>query len=216
MGKTEGYNLTGMVFTKVRQSIISGEYPCGMALTEAMIAKKLQVSRTPVREALRQLETEQLVEFTPNKGAVVKGISADDAKDIYAIRSLVEGLAAKRAADHATDDQITQMEEILDIAMVYLNHNDFDSIKITDNKFHQLLYDMTGSNTLKHYLGEMHSSAEKFRVASIRTEGRVKESMAEHRAVMEAIREHNGEKAKELMTLHVNNSYKNLVDHCCF
>ena len=214
MGREDGYNLTSVVFNSVRQSIVSGEYPYGMALTEAAIAEKLKVSRTPVREAFRQLETEQLIIMTPNKGAVVQGISADDARDIYEVRSLVEGLAASRATIKATDEQICIMEEIVDLAQFYLDRNDYDKLKGMDGRFHQLLYDMTGSKTLKHFLGEMHSSAEKFRETSIKTEGRVKESIAEHRAVMEAIRERNSEKAKELMTLHVNNSYQNLIKNC--
>ncbi len=214
MSRVEGYNLTSVVFNNVRQAIVSGEYPLGMALTEAYIANKLSVSRTPVREAFRQLEAERLIEITPNKGAVVQGVSDSDAKDIYEIRSLVEGLAAERAAVNATDEQIKAMEENIALAQFYLDRNDFEHIKGMDNDFHQLLYDMTESKIFKHILGEMHSSAEKFRVKSIKTEGRVKEFIAEHRAVMEAIREHDGKKAKELMTLHVNNSYNNLIKNC--
>ena len=213
MGRPGGYNLASVVFENVRESIVSGEYQNGMALTEAFIAGKLNVSRTPVREALRRLEAEQLVKLIPNKGAVVQGVSADDARDIYEMRSLVEGLAAARAAQNATAEQIKNMEEILDLAQFYIQRNDYDKLKVTDGNFHQLLYDMTGSKTLKLYLGEMHGSAEKFRLMSIKTEGRVKESDKEHRSVMEAIKAHDAEKAKELMTLHVNNSYRNLVEH---
>ncbi|MBP3692257.1 MAG: GntR family transcriptional regulator [Clostridia bacterium] len=214
MSRAEGYNLTTKVFNDVRQSIVSGEYPLGMALTEAYIAKKLNVSRTPVREAFRQLEAERLIEITPNKGAVVQGVTDGDVKDIYEIRSLIEGLAAERAALNATDEQIKALEENIALAQFYLGRNDFEHIKGMDNDFHQLIYDMTASKTFKHILGEMHSSAEKFRVKSIKSEGRVKEFVAEHTAVMEAIRERDGQKAKKLMTLHVNNSYNNLVKNC--
>lgn len=214
MSRAEGYNLTTKVFNDVRQSIVSGEYPLGMALTEAYVANKLKVSRTPVREAFRQLEAERLIEITPNKGAVVQGVSDSDVKDIYEIRSLIEGLAAKRAAENADDEQIKALEENVALAQFYLGRNDFDRIKGMDNDFHQIIYDMTGSKTFKYILGELHSSAEKFRVQSIKTQGRVKEFVAEHSAVMEAIRDRDGEKANELMTLHVNNSYANLMNNC--
>ena len=149
MSRVEGYNLTSVVFNNVRQAIVSGEYPLGMALTEAYIANKLSVSRTPVREAFRQLEAERLIEITPNKGAVVQGVSDSDAKDIYEIRSLVEGLAAERAAVNATDEQIKAMEENIALAQFYLDRNDFEHIKGMDNDFHQLLYDMTESKILR-------------------------------------------------------------------
>ena len=84
---TDKYSLRGRVFTKIREDILSGRYKEHEELKEIKIGKELGVSRTPVREALRQLELEGLVQIIPNRGAFVTGISAKDVKDIYMIRS---------------------------------------------------------------------------------------------------------------------------------
>ena len=99
------YSLRGKVFSKIREDILAGNYREKDELKEAAISKALGVSRTPVREALRQLELEGLVSIIPNKGAYVNGITAKDIYDIYVIRSYLEGLCAKWACEHITKEQ---------------------------------------------------------------------------------------------------------------
>ena len=103
---TDKYSLRGRVFHKVREDILSGKYADNEELKEATIGAELGVSRTPVREALRQLELEGLVNIIPNKGAYVTGISEKDIHDIYTIRSYLEGLCARWACEHVTDEQL--------------------------------------------------------------------------------------------------------------
>ena len=99
------YSLRGKIFSKIREDILAGNYREKDELKEAAISKALGVSRTPVREALRQLELEGLVSIIPNKGAYVNGITAKDIYDIYVIRSYLEGLCAKWACEHITKEQ---------------------------------------------------------------------------------------------------------------
>ena len=190
-----GTNLTTRVYAQIRSDILSGRYSIGEAVTELGLAKELHVSRTPVREALRQLELEELVEITPNKGAVVTGITAEDIQDIYEIRSLIEGMAAERAAKEATDEDIAKLTEIM------------------DGQFHQLLYSMSKSRMLKHILRDLHNYVGRTRGASLKSEGRAQSSLEEHQAVLDAIRSRDGELAKECMTRHVNNTAKNVLKH---
>ena len=103
--------LRDVVFNTLRQAIITGEFAPGERLMEISLANRLGVSRTPVREALRQLELEGLVRIIPNRGAFVEGITKEDVKDIYEIRARLEGLCAKWAADRITKDQIAELEE---------------------------------------------------------------------------------------------------------
>ena len=93
------YSLRGRVFQKLREDILSGKYKEHEELKEVAIGEELGVSRTPVREAFRQLELEGLIRIVPNKGAYVTGITAKDVKDIYMIRSLLEGLCARLATE---------------------------------------------------------------------------------------------------------------------
>ena len=106
---SDKYSLRGRVFTKIRDDILNGVYKEHEELKEARIGKELGVSRTPVREALRQLELEGLVQIIPNRGAFVTGISAKDVRDIYMIRSRLEGLCARWACEHITREQLEAM-----------------------------------------------------------------------------------------------------------
>ena len=101
---TSKSSLRDQVFQKLRSDILSGRYQPGDELVESTVGKELGVSRTPVREAIRQLELEGLVELIPNKGTIVNGISAKDVQDIYCIRSKLEGLCAGWAAKYRTEE----------------------------------------------------------------------------------------------------------------
>ena len=107
-------SLRGKVFVRLENDIINGKYKQGESLNESRVANELKVSRTPVREAIRQLELEGLVAYIPNKGAIVKGLSPEDIRDIFEIRMKIEGLAAKRAAANITPGQLKELREVLD------------------------------------------------------------------------------------------------------
>ena len=107
----DGHSLSAQVFHTLREEILMGKYQKDEELKEKNIGEELGVSRTPVREALRQLELEGLVTIIPNRGAFVVGISKSDIQDIYEIRSLLEGLCAKWAAVNISEKQIQELEE---------------------------------------------------------------------------------------------------------
>ncbi len=203
-------NLTERVYQELRENILSGKYKEGEALTELGIAKTLDVSRTPVREALHQLEQEELVELRPNRGAIVKGITIDDIRDIYEIRSLIEGLAAARVAEQATAEELNQLEETLDLTQFYLERENYEKLESMDGRFHQQLYELCRSRMLRRILKDLHNYVGQSRGASLKTEGRAQESIKEHRRVLEAMRAHDPELAKERMTEHVLNTRANL------
>ena len=113
MEEYQDHSLGSRVFQKIRDNILNGTYKENDELRETAIGKELGVSRTPVREALRQLELEGLVTIIPNRGAYVSGISHKDIWDIYKIRSMLEGLCARWGAEHITEEQLDQLEESL-------------------------------------------------------------------------------------------------------
>ena len=108
---SDKYSLRGRVFSRLREDILSGRYEEYEELREVAIGEEMGVSRTPVREAFRQLELEGLIQIVPNKGAYVTGITEKDVKDIYMIRSLLEGLCARWATEHITEEQMEEMED---------------------------------------------------------------------------------------------------------
>lgn len=211
MSEYDGSNLTAKVYTALRNAILDGKLPQGTALTEAAVAKEYSVSRTPVREALRQLEQVRLVTITPNKGAIVDGITKNDIDDIYAVRLKLEGYAAERAAENATDEDIRRMSEIIDLTTFYCEHSDIEQLKSMDGRFHEYIYELSGNRTLNNILSDLHESIIRFRGNSMRRAGRTVQTIKEHRDILNAIAGHNGKLANELMTLHIENSYKNIL-----
>lgn len=207
---TDSINLTTKVYNLIRNDILRGVYAEGSAITENSLAAEYNVSRTPVREALRQLEQNELVVLIPNKGAVVQGISLNDLMDVYEIRTLIEGEAAYRAATRITPDGITTLEEITDLTEFYYERGNYDKLVSMDGKFHECLYDQTGSRIMRHVLSELHSAIQAYRKMSILNGSRTRATVNEHRALLEAIRAHDAELAKKLMQEHVNNSLENL------
>ena len=116
-------SLRGQVFDKIRSDILNGKYKRGEELVESSIGKELGISRTPVREAIRQLELEGLVQLVPNKGAFVTGISEKDVRDIYLIRARLEGLAARMAAKNITPELLDAMEETVVLSEYHAKKN---------------------------------------------------------------------------------------------
>ena len=115
MGEYQDNSLGSRVFQRLREDILSGKYKEHDELRENTLGKELGVSRTPVREALRQLELEGLVTIIPNKGAYVTGISSKDIRDIYILRSMLEGLCARWATEHADLAELLANEHILHV-----------------------------------------------------------------------------------------------------
>ena len=185
---TDKYSLRGRVFHRIREDILSGKYEKDEELREISIGAELGVSRTPVREALRQLELEGLVKIVPNKGAYVTGISEKDIHDIYHIRSYLEGLCARWACDHITKEQLEQLEEIIYLSEYHAGKNHMEQIVELDNKFHEIIYEACDSKMLEHVLRDFHHYVERVRRISLSAGTRAVNSNREHTAILEAWR----------------------------
>lgn len=208
---TDKYSLRGRVFNKIREDILSGKYKENEELKEVAIGEELGVSRTPVREAFRQLELEGLIQIVPNKGAYVTGITMDDVKDIYMIRSKLEGLCASWACDNITDEQLEEMEENIYLAKFHAERGHFEQMSELDSRFHELMYEACNSKMLEHLLIDFHQYVQRVRKRTLSTVDRSLASNHEHQMIMEAIKSKNHEEAEKCATLHINNAYKNMV-----
>ena len=186
---TDKFSLRGRVFHKLREDILSGKYQEHEELKEVAIGEEMGVSRTPVREAFRQLELEGLIQIIPNKGAYVTGITQKDVKDIYMIRSLLEGLCARWATEHITKEQMEEMEE-----NVYLSK-----------------YEACDSKMLEHQLKDFHQYVLRVRKKTLSSANRGPKSNEEHEKIMEAIKAGNADLAEQLAHQHMINAYENMV-----
>ena len=206
-------SLRGQVFDKIRSDILNGKYKRGEELVESSIGKELGISRTPVREAIRQLELEGLVQLVPNKGAFVTGISEKDVRDIYLIRARLEGLAARIAAKNITPELLDAMEETVVLSEYHAKKEHYEQVCEMDSKFHKLLYKASGSRILEHTLTDFHQYVQRVRMASIMKKRRMEKSNDEHDAILTAIREHDEEKAELVATRHISNTVENLKNY---
>ncbi|MBQ7841759.1 MAG: GntR family transcriptional regulator [Lachnospiraceae bacterium] len=208
---TDRYSLRGKVFHRLREDILAGKYKEHEELREMAISEEMGVSRTPVREALRQLELEGLVTIIPNKGAYVTGITRKDVEDIYAIRALLEGLCAKWATLHISQQQLERLEEVIFLSEFHASKNHAKQLTELDDQFHDILYEACNSKMLEHQLKDFHEYVRRVRKTTFSDNTRSLESVKEHRQIMEAIREKDGDRAEQLATLHMKNAYANML-----
>lgn len=206
----DNYSLGSRVFHKIREGILSGKYAANEELKEKNIGDELGVSRTPVREALRQLELEGLVSIIPNKGAYVVGLSKKDIRDIYEMRSLLEGLCAKWAAVNVTEEQFNELEENIFLSEFHAGKQNWEQMVELDNRFHEILYLASGSKELKHILTDYHQYVQRVRKVTLAEAKRVQESTEEHKVIVEALKKHDPEKAEEAATIHIRNTVSNM------
>lgn len=208
---TDKYSLRGRVFHKLREDILSGKYEDHEELKEVAIGEELGVSRTPVREAFRQLELEGLIQIIPNKGAYVTGITEKDVQDIYMIRSLLEGLCARWTTEHITKEQLEEMEENVYLAKFHAQKGHLDQLAELDNRFHEIMYEACNSKMLEHQLRDFHEYVLRVRRRTLNNASRGPKSNEEHEQILEAIKAGNADLAEKLANQHIINAYENMV-----
>ncbi len=202
-------SLADQVFEHLETDILSGKYQRGDILTENRLCEILGVSRTPIREALRRLQQEHLIVET-GKGSQVLGISEDDLRDIYIIREQLEGFAAKMAAENASAEDINELKSALELQEFYLAKQNSEQIRLMDNRFHEILYKISGSHVFYNTLLPLHKKVQKYRKVSLQSQSRANESVAEHREILNAIINHDAAAASSFTAQHVKNAYMHI------
>ncbi len=204
--------MRGHVFQSIRDKILNGTYKEHEELREVALGKELGVSRTPVREALRQLELEGLVTIIPNKGAFVTGITQKDIQDIYEMRFMLEGLCARWATEHITEEQLEELEEIIFLSEFHSRRygSSADQVTELDGRFHRVLYEASQSRMLSHVLTDFHRYSLMARRSSMVSEERARKSIREHKQILRAIRDKDANLAEQLANEHVLHVMQNL------
>lgn len=203
-------SLADQIFEHLETDILSGKYQRGEILTEAKLCQELGVSRTPVREALRRLSQEHIIEES-TKGSVVIGISERDLEDIFMIRESVEGLAAEIAAKSRTSEQLNELRKTLELQEFYLSKMDSEQIKVMDNRFHELIYKACGGITFYDTLEPLHKKIQKYRRAAVNNKSRATASVEEHKKIFEALADQNCDAARKYATEHIKNAHNHIV-----
>ena len=209
--RAEATSLSNRVFEQLESGILEGRLAPGESLNELKLSALYGVSRTPVREAIRMLEQQNLVRLVPNKGAVVLGIDVKDLLDVYTIRSCIEGLASRWAAQRITPEKAKHLREIVDLQEFYFLKSNPEQIAEMDSRFHETIFVYSESRRLDHMLRNLHHMIMRYRKLSIMEEGRTEVAIAEHRLILEAICSGDGDEAERNTAIHINMARENLM-----
>lgn len=192
----------------LRIRIITGEYAMGEKLVENKIATELKVSRTPVRDAFKQLIKEKLVEYIPNKGCFARGFTREDMRDIYAVREAVEQLAVEWAINNRTEADLTRLREQLEIMNIYTVKKMSDKLLQANEDFNNIIYQMTESRFIVQALKSYQDYIRLARKGILSREENLQEIYEEHVRIYEAIADGDTERAKEETRKHLEMSSK--------
>lgn len=210
--KIEGYELLNQkVYRVLKESIIKGFLEPGTKLLENKIAEEMQVSRTPVREAMQKLVAEGFVKTTPNQTMVVTEVSPEDVKEVLQIRGVLEGLAASIAAKKINRQEIVELENIISQMSLHVTKKNLSSYCQVDDEFHNLILNICGNKWIIQIRDNLGSFIYRFRIKSLSVSGRLKHSLEEHQAIMESLKKHNSEEADRLSQIHMENTVINIL-----
>ena len=197
--------LRDVVFCTLRQAILKGEMEPGERLMEIQLAKKLGVSRTPIREAIRKLELEGLVIMIPRKGAEVAGITEKALRDVLEVRRSLEELAIELAVARMQEDDIRALEAARIEFREALHSSDMIRIAQADEKFHDVIYAGTYNDKLVQILNNLRDQMYRYRLEYIKDIGKRQLILIEHENILNAVKTRNLELGKHAMREHIDN-----------
>lgn len=195
---------TDMAYWQVRQEILDGTLPPGTSLDQEALATRLGLSTTPVREALRRLESERLVVGRAHRDTFVADLSQELLEDMYAVRMKLDPLAASMAAKSAKPEELEAIAELAKITPLedpaeQLQHN---------RELHRAIYNACGNEILIEILEQLWDRSDRYRLITIREEGDPVKMRNEHVEIADALTARNGKLAAKLMLAHLSNSYE--------
>ena len=205
---SNSFSLTDEIADVVRERILKGEYEIGEKIKENQIATELRVSRTPIREAFKILENEGLIDYVPNRGCFAKGFTKQDVEDIYAVREALEALAVNWAVDRITEKEIAALEEQCDLMEFYTKKKDRKKVLEMNSSFHDIIYASARSRFLAQVLRSYKEYIDKTRKSIFYEQSYLESILVEHRAILDAIKDRDKERAAAAMTKHLMSSQK--------
>ena len=204
--------LRDVVFNTLRQAILRGELKPGERLMEIQLANKLGVSRTPIREALRKLELEGLVNMVPRKGAEVADITEKSLLDVLEVRKALEELSVQLACEKITEEEIEELKRVAERFKDTLDDQDVTKIAEADVAFHDVIYTATDNQKLILLLNNLREQMYRYRVEYLKKEEAYPQLIAEHEELIDNISKRNKEEATRIMCEHIDNQVATVIN----
>jgi DNA-binding GntR family transcriptional regulator len=203
-----------LIIQQLRAEIVSGQIPPGMKLSEARLAERFGVSRMPVRDALKELESAGFVTIEQRRGTFVRGMSRSEILDLFEVREAVEGMAARLCAHRANNDLLAKLDEVIETMSRQVEVADMDGYSQTDERFHELILSGASNERLSDHYRLLVQHLHRGLLSSIvtRRAGRMERSLAEHAEIMRALHAHDPRGAEDAMRNHVQRGRLELQD----
>lgn len=187
------------ILETIRDAIIAGSLKPGEKVAEPELAERFGISRTPIREAFRQLESEGYLTVIPRKGAVVVSFSAKDVEEFYAIKSILEGYAARRACENLTPRELEKLQIVNAKLLQLADGSDFKHFFKVHNDFHDQFIRAANNEKLYELIMNLVGKFQRLRIASLSLPGRMHISVQEHEKIIEAFRNRDPDLAEKLV-----------------
>ena len=212
--KIEGYELLSKkVYRVLKSKITKGSFEPGSKVLEGRIAEQMGISRTPVREAIRELAAEGFVTLSPNQGVVVRSVSAESIREVLQIHSVLEGLAARLSCEVINEEDLKELENYVNKMEKFANKRDSSAYSEVDLKFHELIVNTCRNKRLIQMRKNISDQAQRCRISSLRIPRRLKESLEEHQKILEAFKTKDSKKTERVNQKHIENALKNILNN---
>jgi len=204
--------LSKKVYHVLKERIIKEDLKPGEKILEVNIGEQLGVSRTPIREALRELAAEGFVKMIPNLGMVVKNVSIEEIKEVLQIRELLEGFAASITAKKINKGEIKKLEKIIEKMNISISKDDVLVYSDLNGEFHNLILKVCGNKRLIKICANLSGSDHRFRIRALRDNSeRLKYSLKEHQEIVDALKKKDSVQADRRSKKHIENVLKNIL-----
>lgn len=199
-------SLNQKAYTEIRRRILNGELSAENPLSEYQLAEELELSRTPVREAVKRLEREGLVESIPNRGTFVSELTVKDISEIYQVREQLEGYAARIAAETMSNEGIKRLEEEITTLNTLASEGHLVEIVASDIRLHKLIIASTQNSRLITLLETLDDQMHRVRAIFPQSSQWLEATLAEHTNIVKAIKARNGLEAEKMMKTHLRSA----------
>ncbi|WP_310200616.1 GntR family transcriptional regulator [Neobacillus niacini] len=201
------------VYFEIKQRIIEGILEPNESISEENIATELNISRTPIREALQRLEIEELITRLPNGRLQVSPISIREVEEIYNVRSLLEGLVAREATLKANENDLKKLNQFTQLILEASENDIRDDVVFYGNEMHSYLYQISGNKNAVKILNQLNDHISRYRrLGPTKNNERSKKAAQEHMEIYEALVKKDPEKVEMLMRAHIHNSLEAAID----
>lgn len=192
-----------LAYEKIRDAIVNGVLKPGDKLETNQLAAALKVSRMPVREAIKRLQIEGLVDVKPHKEVTVTSVTVEQMKDVFLVRAVLEGLASREAALRIKDEELNKLWGLYEEMKQAVEGYDTAGQLVKNREFHQLIHEISGNKLLLSIADKLLESVQRFRKLVVSTPMMPEEILEDHRQIIEAIGSHSPKKAEKLMRSHI-------------